>query len=154
MLGKGERKLTCRTYEIGSLQQYKYVVILSEYKGDILLSRHKYRTTWETQGGHIEFGEEPLDAAKRELYEESGAIDFEIEPLCDYSAGVEGTEDWANGMVFHAIIRKLEGIPAREMAETGQFNVLPQNLTYPEITPVLFQYLFDHRKSCEFAKGH
>ena len=25
-------------------------------------------------------------AAKRELYEESGAVDFEIEPLCDYWA--------------------------------------------------------------------
>lgn len=28
----------------------------------------------------------PLDAAKRELYEKSGAIDFDIEPLCDYRA--------------------------------------------------------------------
>ena len=80
--------MTSKTYEIGSLQQYKYVVVLSEYEGNILLSRHKKRTTWETQGGHIEFGEEPLEAAKRELYEESGAIDFEIEPLCDYWAGV------------------------------------------------------------------
>ena len=84
--------MTSKTYEIGSLQQYKYVVVLSEYEGNILLSRHKKRTTWETQGGHIEFGEEPLEAAKRELYEESGAIDFEIEPLCDYWAGVEGTD--------------------------------------------------------------
>ena len=33
-----------------------------------------------------------MEAAKRELYEESGAIDFEIEPLCDYWAGVEGTD--------------------------------------------------------------
>ena len=90
--------MTSKTYEIGSLQQYKYVVVLSEYEGNILLSRHKKRTTWETQGGHIEFGEEPLEAAKRELYEESGAIDFEIEPLCDYWAGVEvlmtGLMEW------------------------------------------------------------
>ena len=83
---------------------------------------------------------------KRELYEESGAIDFEIEPLCDYWAGVEGTDDWANGMVFHAIIRKLGDIPKSEMAEIKQFDELPQNLTYPDITPVLFQYLFENRK--------
>ena len=75
--------MTSKTYEIGSLQQYKYVVVLSEYEGNILLSRHKTWTKWETPGGHIEFGEEPLEAAKRELYEESGAIDFEIEPVCD-----------------------------------------------------------------------
>ncbi len=94
--------MTSKTYEIGRLQQYKYVVVLSEYEGNILLSRHKEDNMGDT-GGHIEFGEEPLEAAKRELYEESGA-DFEIEPLCDYWAGVEGTDDWANGMVFHAII--------------------------------------------------
>ena len=45
--------------------------------------------TWETQGGHIEAGEQPLDAAKRELFEESGAVDFDIQPLCDYWAGEE-----------------------------------------------------------------
>lgn len=33
--------MTSKTYEIGSLQQYKYVVVLSEYEGNILLSRHK-----------------------------------------------------------------------------------------------------------------
>ena len=66
--------MTSKTYELDSLKNYKYVVVLSEYKGKILLSRHKDRSTWETQGGHIEMGETPLDAAKRELYEESGAL--------------------------------------------------------------------------------
>lgn len=137
--------MTSKTYEIGSLKQYKYVVILSEYNGKILLSRHKKRTTWETQGGHIESGEQPIEAAKRELYEESGAIDYDIEPLCDYWAGVEGTDDWANGMVFRAVIRKLGDIPESEMAETKQFDELPLNLTYPQITHELFQYLFQKR---------
>lgn len=137
--------MTSKTYEVGSLKQYKYVVILSEYNGKILLSRHKKRTTWETQGGHIESGEQPIEAAKRELYEESGAIDYDIEPLCDYWAGVEGTDDWANGMVFRAVIRKLGDIPESEMAETKQFDELPLNLTYPQITHELFQYLFQKR---------
>ena len=79
--------MTCKTYDTGTLKQYKYVVTLSEYDGKILLSRHKNRTTWETQGGHIEAGETPLEAARRELYEESGATDFEIAPLCDYWGG-------------------------------------------------------------------
>ena len=134
-----------KTFELGSLQQYKYVVVLSEYQGKILLSRHKNRTTWETQGGHIEPGEQPLDAAKRELYEESGAVDYEIAPLCDYWAGVEETNDGANGMVFHAKIHQLGDMPESEMAETKQFDELPANLTYPAITPVLFGYLFKTR---------
>lgn len=133
--------MVSRTFDLGSLETYKYVVVLSEYNGKILLSRHKGRTTWETQGGHIEDGETPLDAAKRELYEESGAIDFDIEPLCDYRAWNEDTGHGANGVVFKAIIRELGNIPESEMAEVQTFDSLPNELTYPAITPVLFRYL-------------
>ena len=133
--------MVSRTFDLGSLETYKYVVVLSEYNGKILLSRHKDRTTWETQGGHIEDGETPLDAAKRELYEKSGAIDFDIEPLCDYRAWNEATGHGANGVVFKAIIRELGNIPESEMAEVQTFDSLPNELTYPAITPVLFRYL-------------
>ena len=133
--------MRCQVYELGYLEEYKYVVILSEYNGKIVLSRHKERTTWETQGGHIEQGETPLDAAKRELYEESGAVDFEINPLCDYRAWNEETGHGANGVVFHAVIRKFGAIPDSEMAEIQEFTELPEDLTYPAITPVLFAHL-------------
>lgn len=133
--------MICKVYPLDSLKQYKYVVVLSEYNGQILLSQHRKRTTWETQGGHIEPGETPMEAARRELYEESGAVDFDISPLCDYWAGVENTDDWANGMVFRAVIRKLDAIPQSEMARVQCFDHLPDNLTYPAITPVLFDYL-------------
>ena len=106
-----------------------------------MLSRHKERTTWETQGGHIEHGETPLDAAKRELYEESGAVDFEIKPLCDYRAWNEEAGHGANGVVFHAVIREFGAIPDSEMTEILEFTELPENLTYLAITPVLFAYL-------------
>ena len=55
-----------KTYPLGSFERYPYVVILSRMEGKFLLSRHKQRTTWEFQGGHIEQGETPLPAAKRE----------------------------------------------------------------------------------------
>lgn len=134
---KGET-MDCRTYETNTLQKYKFVVLLSKYNGKILLSRHKERTSWETKGGHIEAGETPIVAAKRELYEESGAIEFDIEPLCDYWAGNSETKQGANGMVFVANIYKLGDIPESEMAEVKEFNILPENLTYGEITTVLF----------------
>ena len=133
--------MLCKTYDLNSLKEYKYVVILSEYNGNIVLSRHKQRTTWETQGGHIEQGETPIDAARRELYEESGAVDFEIEPLCDYRAWNEETGHGANGVVFYAVVRKFDAIPESEMAEIKEFASLPENLTYPTITPVVFECL-------------
>lgn len=126
--------MECKIFKVNELQQYKFVVVLSKYQGKILLSRHKDRTTWETQGGHIEPGETPLEAAERELYEEAGAMEFDIKPVCDYCVG----EETAGGMVFVADIRRLEDIPDSEMAEVKTFDVLPGNLTYPDITPVLF----------------
>ena len=46
-----------------------------------MLGRHRERDTWEMQGGHIEANETPLEAARRELYEESGALEFIMQPL-------------------------------------------------------------------------
>ena len=131
-----------RVYGIGALKTYKYVVVLSTMGGKILLSRHKQRTTWETQGGHVEPGESPFEAAKRELLEESGALRYDIRPVCDYWAGDEVTGEGATGMVFHAEIYELGDMPESEMAETRLFDALPDNLTYPAITPELFAYLF------------
>ena len=136
-----------RIYGIGDLKTYKYVVVLSTHCGKLMLSRHKQRTTWETQGGHVEPGETPLEAAKRALYEESGALRYTIRPLCDYWAGDENSGEGATGMVFHAEIESLGDMPESEMAETRLFDSLPENLTYPAITPELYAYLMKEREA-------
>ncbi len=127
----------CDVHPLDTLRTYKYVVVLSRYQGKYLLSRHKERTTWETQGGHIEPGETPLQAAKRELFEESGAVRYQIKPVFDYRAGDDDGE--ANGMVFAAEIEELGPLPQSEMAEVKAWEQLPENLTYPAITPVLWK---------------
>ena len=135
-----------KVYEVGALKTYKYVVVLSTRCGEIMLSRHKQRTTWETQGGHVELGETPMQAAERELYEESGALRYDIRALCDYWAGDEITGEGATGMVFHAEIHELGPMPDSEMAEVRLFDGLPENLTYPGITPELYAYLMRDMK--------
>ena len=132
----------CNKLDLGAAQSPKYVVVLSVYEGKYLLSRHKERSTWETQGGHVEQGETPCEAAERELFEESGALRYDIRPVCDYWAGDEVTGEGATGMVFHAEIYELGDMPESEMAETRLFDALPENLTYPAITPELFAFLF------------
>ena len=133
--------MICHTYPLGQKAPYKYVVVLSRYRGKILLSRHRDRTTWETQGGHIEPGETPLEAARRELFEESGAVEFDIRPVFDYWAGDES--GGASGRVFAAEIHKLGPLPASEMEEVRAFDQVPPNVTYPAITPEVFAYLED-----------
>ena len=135
--------MICHTYPLGQKAPYKYVVVMSRYQGKILLSRHKDRSTWETQGGHIEPGETPLEAARRELYEESGAVDFDIRPVFDYWAGDE--TGGASGQVFAAEIRKLGPMPKSEIAEVRAFDEVPPNVTYPAITPEIFASLEEYK---------
>ena len=44
----------------------------------LIFCKHRERDTYEVPGGHRESGEDILSIAKRELMEETGAIDFTI----------------------------------------------------------------------------
>ncbi|MDE6388287.1 MAG: NUDIX domain-containing protein [Lachnospiraceae bacterium] len=127
-------ELQCNIYAENSLGDYKYVVICSYFQGKWLLSKHRERETWEMQGGHIETGETPHEAAKRELYEESGVRDANLYYICDYE-GYDSKQS-SNGAVFLAIIHEVGKLPESEMEKTNLFDKLPHNLTYPCVAPV------------------
>ncbi|NLB40680.1 MAG: hypothetical protein GX815_00170 [Clostridiales bacterium] len=82
-------------------------------------------------------GETAIEAAKRELYEETGAIKFEICPLFDYS--VHTPTDFSNGQVYFAEINELSNISDSEMGEIVLSDTYPEALTYPHILPLLFK---------------
>ncbi len=130
------RALECRIYPLGYLERYKYTVICSSFNGKWILSRHKKRNTWETQGGQIEDGETPLECAKRELFEESGIKDADLYPVCDYW-GFD-SQACSNGMVFLAVVHSLGELPESEMKEIKIFDTLPAELTYPQTSPKLY----------------
>ncbi|MBL9021809.1 MAG: NUDIX domain-containing protein [Myxococcales bacterium] len=48
------------------------VSIFARHEGAVLLVKHKRLATWLPVGGEIEAGETPLEAARRELFEETG----------------------------------------------------------------------------------
>lgn len=130
------QELQCKIFPLNTLNTYKYVVICTYHQGSWILSKHKKRKTWETQGGHIEVGETPLECAKRELFEESGITDAEIYPVCDY-LGYNSLSS-ANGMVFLAIAHSLGTLPESEIEEIRAFDTLPIDLTYPKTSPKLY----------------
>ena len=101
------------------------VVMVSKYEDKWVYAKHKERQTWEIPGGHIEEGESWMDAAHRELYEEVGATDAEIIPICLYSISTYG-------MLCYANIKEIKELPQYEMDEIGFFDNEPDNLTYKE----------------------
>ena len=133
----GNRELRCELHAFGELEPVRFVVICSFYEGRLMLSYHSGHRAWETQGGHIEPGETPLEAARRELFEESGVTDAELLPVCDYFAWDNAGS--ANGRVYAARVRALGELPQSEMSSVQLFDALPKELTYPLVTPVLFE---------------
>ena len=131
------KMLQCRIFPAGSLNNYMFTAVCSNFNGKWLLSMHEERDTWEPQGGHIEDGETPFECARRELFEESGVTDADIYPLCDYW-GFD-SHGSANGMVFLAVVHSTGELPESEMQSVGLFDSLPEALTYPQVTPEFFK---------------
>lgn len=140
-----EECMTIKFYDQVDDTLLKFAVIFSRYQGKWVYCRHKDRNTYEVPGGHREPGETIEMAAKRELYEETGAADYEIRPVCVYS--VEGktrvneSGEESFGMLYYATIFRFEELPDYEIEEVRFFDDLPEELTYPLIQPVLLDKL-------------
>lgn len=118
-------------------EDYKFAVIVARYNGKWILCKHKERLTYEIPGGHREENELIVDTAKRELYEETGAMDFGLFSVCAYAVDTGGEETF--GMLYYAEITALGKLPDLEIEEIELFSEIPENqLTYPLIQAKLF----------------
>ena len=130
--------------DAGELKTYHFVVIFALYQGKWLYCRAGVRDTFETAGGHIELNETALDAARRELYEETGALKYDIEPAFDYSVRIPTS--LTHGQVFFARVHELGPLPDYEMAETKLFDTIPDRMRFPWILPLLYEKMLEWLK--------
>ncbi len=124
-----------KVHPFNTFKDYFCVDIMALYKGKWIFCKHKKRDSWENPGGHIEEGETPLEAVKRELYEETGAINFDIEPLCDYyvNGEIDGRYFKGNVQVYFAIVHTLGELPCEsEMEKIDFFDSFPSDIKFPE----------------------
>ncbi len=119
----------------------KFAVIISKKDGQWVFCKHKDRDTYEVPGGHRESGEAIIDTAKRELYEETGAIKYSINPVCVYSVTAPDSFDGAEtfGGLYYADIEELEPELHSEIEKVFFMDELPDRWTYPLIQPLLLE---------------
>lgn len=121
----------------------KFAVIISKSNGKWVFCKHKERDTFEVPGGHRESGEEIIETAKRELQEETGAVRFDIKPICVYSVTgknrVNESGEETFGLLCYADIIEFSDQLNSEMEKVVLMEQLPENWTYPFIQPILIE---------------
>ena len=103
-------------------------MIISKAENKWVFCKHKERDTYEIPGGRREEGEAIDEMAKRELYEETGALKYDIKPVCVYSVigknRVNETGDEVLGMLYFANIKTFESVLYSEMEKVELFDEL------------------------------
>ena len=117
-------------YPAGRLDDITFVAVFTRYNGKWVYCWHKKRKSYEHPAGHVEANETPMEAAKRELYEETGIRDCKILPMWDYEFLWDGGIGRNNGRVFFAEVNTLGDLPESEMERIELFDTVPENYTY------------------------
>ena len=116
-------------FPVGRLDNIAFVAIFTRYQGKWVYCWHKRRESYEHPAGHVEVNETPLEAARRELYEETGIRDCKIIPMWDYEYIWESGEGRNNGRIFFAEVNALGDLPESEMDRIELFDTVPENYT-------------------------
>ena len=119
----------------------RFAVIIAKTEGKWVFCKHRERETYELPGGHREAGENILEAARRELYEETGALTYRIEPICVYSVSTPGNfgGEEGFGMLYYADITEFEPELHSEIERILITDKPVENWSYPPIHPKMIE---------------
>ena len=114
-------KLKVKFYNEINDKDLKFAVIMARYDNRWIFCKHKER--------------------------ETGAIEFEIQPISVYSVTgknrVNSNGNETFGMLFYAEVHSFKDMLEDEIEKIEFFSNLPSNLTYPEIQPYLYNKVIE-----------
>ena len=107
------------------------VAVFCRHRGEILLVRHKRLELWLPVGGEVEAGETPLEAARRELREETG-LEGTFPPSSSSGLGVDGTppgligyeEHPAGSKGLHLNFAFVADVPTRDLTACDEYTAV------------------------------
>lgn len=130
-----------RYYSLDDNLPLTFVLILTREEDKWLFVRQRERGTWEMPAGHIEAGETAEEAARRELYEETGSVDAMLVPVTKYGIRTQGKERY--GQLYYAEVKKRQTRPESEIDAVIATERLPVPLTFPTIQKELIRTILD-----------
>lgn len=121
------------------MKERSYGAVVVDEKGRYLLVKHRYGGHWDFPKGHMEGDESPLEAASREVLEETGLTlelfgEHVLKSVYSPKAGVEKTVDFYIGRGIGTV-----EIQEAEIEDCGYytFEEALEKLTYDESRAVL-----------------
>jgi ADP-ribose pyrophosphatase len=107
-------------------RDYVNVTVVNERGEFLILEGYKHglgRSSWQVPGGYLEEGEAPLDAAKRELLEETGYVSSQWRALGSYV--VDANRRVGMGHFFMALGARLSQNPTNPDLESCTVHWFP-----------------------------